>query len=94
MELIAPKKISYLADDFAEYTFLKTSVLNGTIYDRMKGVSITLIFQRKIFSMFITIFIPTILIVFVSYLTTFFNNKQWFGHIITINLTVVFVQSL
>ena len=92
MELIAPEFIDYVADDVAEYTFLGTSVTNDTISDTMTGVSITLVFQRKIFSMFITIFIPTILIVFVSYLTTFFNNKQWFGHIITINLTVVFVQ--
>ena len=93
MELIAPQMIKYQADDVAEYTFLGTSVTNDTIHDRMSGVSITLVFQRKIFSMFITIFIPTILIVFVSYLTTFFNNKQWFGHIITINLTVVLVFS-
>ena len=37
-----------------------------------------------------TIYIPTLLIIMVSYLTTFFNNSKWFGHIITINLTVRF----
>ena len=34
-----------------------------------------------------TIYVPTFLIMAVSYLTTFFDNKLWFGHIITINLT-------
>ena len=38
-----------------------------------------------------TIYIPTTLIVIVSYLTTFFSNRQWFGHIITINLTAMLV---
>jgi len=38
-----------------------------------------------------TIYVPTLLIMVVSYLTTFFNNSKWFGHIITINLTAMLV---
>ena len=45
-------------------------------------------FKRTIFSHFMTVYVPTVLIILVSYLTTFFNNQKWFGHIITINLTV------
>ena len=88
-QLVAPGLVGYLADEaWAEYDFIETSVTNATFSDGMEGVSIKLVFQRKIFSLFMTVYIPTNLIVFVSYLTTFFNNKQWFGHIITINLTV------
>ncbi len=43
---------------------------------------------RMILSQMMTVYVPTLLIMTVSYLTTFFNNRQWFGHIITINLTV------
>ena len=50
-----------------------------------------LILKRNIFSPIMTIYIPTTLIVIVSYLTTFFSNRQWFGHIITINLTAMLV---
>jgi hypothetical protein len=45
---------------------------------------------RMILSQMMTVYVPTLLIMTVSYLTTFFNNRQWFGHIITINLTVRF----
>ena len=54
----------------------------------MKGVSVKVVFKRNIFSHFMTVYVPTVLIILVSYLTTFFNNQKWFGHIITINLTV------
>ena len=88
-ELIPPENIQFLgSEDFAEYNYVETAVTKETFRDGMVGISVKLVFQRKIFSLFMTIYIPTNLIVFVSYLTTFFNNKQWFGHIITINLTV------
>ena len=88
-ELIPPENIQFLgSEDFAEYNYVETAVTKEIFRDGMVGISVKLVFQRKIFSLFMTIYIPTNLIVFVSYLTTFFNNKQWFGHIITINLTV------
>jgi len=47
---------------------------------------------RMILSQMMTVYVPTLLIMTVSYLTTFFNNRQWFGHIITINLTVAILR--
>jgi hypothetical protein len=53
-----------------------------------RGVVVQFELGRMILSQMMTVYVPTLLIMTVSYLTTFFNNRQWFGHIITINLTV------
>ena len=71
-----------------EYIFTETIVTSETFIDGKEGICVEIKFKREIIGAFMTIYIPTTLIVFVSYLTTIFNNKQWFGHIITINLTV------
>ena len=89
LQLIHPEKIFYMGTkDLSEYAFLRATVDNGTFEDGMRGVSVKISFKRNIFSQIMTIYVPTTLIMIVSYLTTFFNNRQWFGHIITINLTV------
>ena len=77
------------AKEVEEYSFTNTEVSNQTFEDGMVGICVKLSFKRNIFGAIMTIYIPSTLIVFVSYLTTIFNNKQWFGHIITINLTVM-----
>jgi hypothetical protein len=56
--------------------------------DVCRGVVVQFELGRMILSQMMTVYVPTLLIMTVSYLTTFFNNRQWFGHIITINLTV------
>ena len=82
------------AKEVEEYSFTNTEVSNQAFEDGMVGICVRLSFKRNIFGAFMTIYIPTTLIVFVSYLTTIFNNKQWFGHIITINLTVMTMTRL
>ena len=89
LQLVKPDDIPFNGShDLTEYNFMEATVDNGTFEDGMRGVSVKIFFKRNIFSQIMTIYVPTTLIMVVSYLTTFFNNRQWFGHIITINLTV------
>ena len=90
LQLVHQGPVSWLGDREAEeYIFTETLVTTETFIDGKEGICVEIRFQREITGIFMTIYIPSTLIVFVSYLTTIFNNKQWFGHIITINLTVV-----
>ena len=89
LQLVHRDPVTWLGERKAEeYMFSGTTVTNQTFYDGMVGICVMIKFKRKIIGAIMTIYIPSTLIVFVSYLTTIFNNKQWFGHIITINLTV------
>ena len=90
LQLVHPGPVTWLGDREAEeYIFTETIVTSETFIDGKEGICVEIKFKREIIGAFMTIYIPTTLIVFVSYLTTIFNNKQWFGHIITINLTVI-----
>ena len=89
LQLVHPGPVSWLGDRKAEeYVFTESLVTTETFIDGKEGISVKIRFKREIIGAIMTIYIPSTLIVFVSYLTTIFNNKQWFGHIITINLTV------
>ena len=89
LQLAHPDLIEWVGEtEVDEYRFTTTKVSNETFEDKMLGICVKFTFKRNIFGAIMTIYIPSTLIVFVSYLTTIFNNKQWFGHIITINLTV------
>ena len=89
LQLTHPGVIEWVgATEIDEYNFTATRVTNETFEDGEVGICVKFSFKRNIFGAIMTIYIPSTLIVFVSYLTTIFNNKQWFGHIITINLTV------
>ena len=90
LQLVHPGPVIWLGDREAEeYIFTETIVTSETFIDGKEGICVEIKFKREIIGAFMTIYIPSTLIVFVSYLTTIFNNKQWFGHIITINLTVI-----
>ena len=92
LQLVHQGPVSWLGDREAEeYIFTETLVTTETFIDGKEGISVEIRFKREIIGAFMTIYIPSTLIVFVSYLTTIFNNKQWFGHIITINLTAMLV---
>ena len=89
LALVKPEHINYTGpEDILEYYLQSHSVSYGFFAEDMEGVSVKVVFKRNIFSHFMTVYVPTVLIILVSYLTTFFNNQKWFGHIITINLTV------
>ena len=89
LQLVHRGPVTWLGESKAEeYIFSGATVTNQTFYDGMVGICVMIKFKRDIVGAIMTIYIPSTLIVFVSYLTTIFNNKQWFGHIITINLTV------
>ena len=89
LQLVHTGPVTWLGERKAEeYIFLGTTVTNETFFDGLVGICVEIKFEREIIGAIMTIYIPSTLIVFVSYLTTIFNNKQWFGHIITINLTV------
>ena len=92
LQLVHPGPVTWLGDREAEeYIFTGTIVTSETFIDGKEGICVEIKFKREIIGAFMTIYIPSTLIVFVSYLTTIFNNKQWFGHIITINLTAMLV---
>ena len=92
LQLTHPGLIQWIgAKEVEEYRFTDTKVSNETFEDGEMGICVRFRFKRNIFGAIMTIYIPSTLIVFVSYLTTIFNNKQWFGHIITINLTAMLV---
>ena len=95
LQLVHEGPVTWLGDREAEeYVFTDTLVTTETFIDGKEGISVEIRFKREITGAIMTIYIPSTLIVFVSYLTTIFNNKQWFGHIITINLTVMTLTRL
>ncbi|XP_023337751.1 uncharacterized protein LOC111708564 [Eurytemora carolleeae] len=77
--------------EVSQYLIREINVKYDTFENGTRGVVVQFVMGRMIISQVMTIYIPTLLIIMVSYLTTFFNNSKWFGHIITINLTAMLV---
>ena len=62
------------------------------IDDKSKGIQMKVVFRRVIMSEVLTTFLPTALLIIISYSTTFFSD-EFFEANLTVNLSVMFVMT-
>jgi len=93
LEMMKPESIpNNIPGEVSQYYMKTVTVAYANMTNSTtKGIVVSFTMGRMIISQLMTVYIPTALIMIVSYLTTFFNNSKWFGHIITINLTAMLV---
>ena len=60
--------------------------------DYKKGISLTIVFKRKIMSEMMTTFLPSILLLMITFATTFFK-PVYFEAALTVNLTNMLVMT-
>ena len=90
VKLVA-NKLAYLGPiDLNLYFVKETSLYDVKLRHGTEAVRAEIIFQRRILSTFLTIFLPTFLICFVSFATTYFK-PFFFEAMVTVNLTSLLV---
>ena len=85
-----PKNFSSLAPDDTDLVMFKLQEL--TLVKRNGLVVMTMVLKRKIVTELLTTYLPTILLLLISFVTIFFD-KHLFGDAIAVNLTIMLVMT-
>ena len=85
-----PKNFSSLAPEDTDLVMFKFQEL--TLVKRNGLVVMTMVLKRKIVTELLTTFLPTILLLLISFVTIFFD-KHLFGDAIAVNLTIMLVMT-
>ncbi len=88
---LAPSNISYLGPiDLPQYFVKGTRIKEVEVPPRLQAVQVDIVFGRRILSTILSTYLPTILIVIVSFSTNYFHGF-FFEAIVTVNLTSLLV---
>ena len=60
--------------------------------DKNEGIKVEIIFKRRLMNEFLTTYLPTVLLILITYATTFFK-PFYFEAALTVNLTVMLVMT-
>ena len=82
------KQLSYTGPLHFQSFNLVSKVL--TARDVSDGIVVSITLIRDLLSQIVTTYIPSLLIVIICYVSTMFDDRRWFGHIVTINVAVTF----
>ena len=85
-----PRKITELNDKDRDLTMFTMTNLNLTEVDDMVYMAIKL--KRKVATELLTTYLPTILLLLITFVTIFFD-KDLFGDAIAVNLTIMLVMT-
>ena len=85
-----PKNFSSLAPEDTDLVMFKFQEL--TLVKRNGLVVMTMVLKRKIVTELLTTYLPTILLLLISFVTIFFD-KHLFGDAIAVNLTIMLVMT-
>ena len=85
-----PKNFSSLAPEDTDLVMFKLQEL--TLVKRNGLVVMTMVLKRKIVTELLTTYLPTILLLLISFVTIFFD-KHLFGDAIAVNLTIMLVMT-
>ena len=81
-----------LSDDDKDLTMFTMTNLNLTEEENANMVYMSLKLKRKVTTELLTTFLPTILLLLITYTTTFFE-KGMFGDALAVNLTIMLVMT-
>ena len=87
-----PKYFQHLDFEDKDLTMFTITMLSLTKDSKANTVSMTLRLKRKVATELLTFFVPTILLLFITYTTTFFE-KGMFGDALAVNLTIMLVMT-
>ena len=68
------------------------SIQNLTMFKRKQLVIMSIVLKRKVATELLTTYLPTILLLLITFTTTFFD-KDLFGDVIAVNLTIMLVMT-
>ena len=60
--------------------------------DKNEGIKVEIIFKRRLMNEFLTTYLPTVLLILITYATTLFK-QFYFEAALTVNLTVMLVMT-
>ena len=87
-----PKYFQHLDFEDKDLTMFTITKLSLTKDTKANTVSMTLRLKRKVATELLTTFLPTILLLLITYTTTFFE-KGMFGDALAVNLTIMLVMT-
>ena len=70
----------------------KVSLEYMTEYDKSQGIRMKVVFKRVIMNEVLTTYLPTALLIIISYATNFFSENHFEANL-TVNLSVMFVMT-
>ena len=85
-----PKEFSELLDEDTDLTMF--SIQNLTLLRSEQLVIMSIVLKRKVATELLTTYLPTILLLLISFVTTFFD-KDLLGDAIAVNLTIMLVMT-
>ena len=90
MAILSPGNLTYIGPkELPEYFVYNTQICSAIIA-RKPGVRVKIIFGRHIFSIILTVFIPTLILIIISHMVNRFQ-ENYLDMVISINLTVLLV---
>ena len=87
-----PKRFWDLTDEDKDLTMFTITKLNLSKEENRNMVSMAIKLKRKVATELLTTYLPTILLLLISFTTTFFD-KNLFGDNIAVNLTIMLVMT-
>ena len=85
-----PKGFSDLLPDDTDLTMF--TIQNIALFKRKQLVIMAIVFKRKVATELLTTYLPTILLLLITFVTIFFD-KDLFGDAIAVNLTIMLVMT-
>ena len=91
-KLRQPKSFEELRDEDKDLTMFKVTNLTLTNEENRNMVSMAIKLKRKVVTELLTTYVPTILLLLITFTTIFFD-KELFGDAIAVNLTIMLVMT-
>ena len=91
-KLRQPKSFEELRDEDKDLTMFKVTNLTLTNEENRNMVSMAIKLKRKVVTELLTTYLPTILLLLITFTTIFFD-KDLFGDAIAVNLTIMLVMT-
>ena len=91
-KLRQPKSFEELRDEDKDLTMFKVTNLTLTNEENRNMVSMAIKLKRKVVTELLTTYLPTILLLFITFTSIFFD-KELFGDVIAVNLTIMLVMT-
>ena len=85
-----PKNFSDLLPEDTDLTMF--TIQNLTLVRKEKLVMMSMVLKRKVATELLTTYLPTILLLLITFVTIFFD-KDLFGDAIAVNLTIMLVMT-
>merc|ERR1711971_823263 len=87
--VLVPETVEYIGGDLAQH-FIRNITMCSIMLDGKQGVAVEVILGRPVFSSFLTVTLPTCMLMFLSQLINMFTD-QFLTMVIQVNLTVMLV---